>query len=253
MIHQQFASQLVLDVDYQAILSPLDNFTQVVDRFFVTGGHGCNVTVPFKEQAFKLCGHVSHAAKVAGAVNTLTIKEGVLCGDNTDGIGLVNDLRRNNVSLSGIRVLLLGAGGAARGIILPLINAGVSAIVIANRTIEKAHQLASLVDPDIVSGCGLDDIPEQSYDLIINASSAGLKGRGPTVSAELVQHSTVCYDMIYSAETTAFCQWGNNSGAYLCIDGLGMLVEQAAESFRLWTGKQPNTLLTLTLLREHLT
>lgn len=253
MIHQQFASQLVLDVDYQAILSPLDNFAQVVERFFIAGGHGCNVTVPFKEQAFKLCGHLSHAARVAEAVNTLTMKDGVLCGDNTDGIGLVNDLRRNNVRLSGTTVLMLGAGGAARGAILPLINAGVRSIVIANRTVEKAYQLASLVDPTIVSGCGLDDIPEQSYDLIINASSAGLQGRGPDLSADVVQASTVCYDMIYSTETTAFCQWGINRGAYLCLDGLGMLVEQAAESFRLWTGEQPNTLSTLSLLRECLT
>jgi shikimate dehydrogenase len=251
-IHAEFARQTGQDLDYGRILAQPRRFAGTVAAFFAWGGHGLNVTVPFKEAAWRLADDLSPRAEAACAVNTLiALPGGRLRGDNTDGAGLVRDLAENHgFSFAGRRVLLLGAGGAARGVLHPLLETGLARLTIANRTADKAHQLAILaagLGP--VTGCGLDGLSGGRFDLIVNATSAGLAGEVPHIPDDCLAPGGWTYDMFYGDEPTPFCRWGQGHGAALVLDGLGMLVEQAAESFRLWRGVSPQTAPVIALLR----
>lgn len=252
LIHGMFAAQTGEQLVYDALLAPLDDFAGYARAFFETGKGG-NVTVPFKEQAFRLADALSERARRAGAVNTLKkLEDGRLLGDNTDGAGLVRDLTVNaGLDLSGKRILLLGAGGAVRGVLEPILAERPQSLTIANRTVEKAEQLAhEFADLGPVAACGFDWISE-SVDLIINGTSASLAGELPPIAPSLIQPGhTVCYDMMYGKEPTAFNRWAAERGAACCIDGLGMLVEQAAEAFHLWRGVRPDSTPVLAELRR---
>ena len=254
LIHGLFAEQTGQPLTYEAVLAPLDDFTGCARQFFAKGKGG-NVTVPFKEQAYQLADSLSARAQRAGAVNTLKkLDDGSLLGDNTDGAGLVRDLTRNaGLDLAGKRILLLGAGGAARGVIEPLLAEKPAALVVANRTVEKAEALAQLfagLGP--VSASGFDWL-EEPVDLIINGTSASLAGDLPPISPSLIKPGhTVCYDMMYGKEMTAFNRWAAEHGAARTLDGLGMLVEQAAEAFLLWRGVLPDSAPVLAELRRQL-
>ncbi|MEN3159553.1 shikimate dehydrogenase [Alkalimonas sp. NCh-2] len=239
LIHTLFAQQCAEAMQYQAILAPLDGFAESWQAFVAAGGRGGNVTVPFKEQAFALAEQLTERAAQAGAVNTLYFdRHGQLCGDNTDGAGLVQDLIRLEAPLENQQVLLLGAGGASRGVIGPLLQAGATAIIIANRTAAKAQLLAEHFGSK-VSGCALTDIPPAVYPLVINATSSGLAGERPAIAPEVLNGCTFAYDMLYGKEPTAFLHWCAQQGVPRQADGLGMLVGQAAEAFRIWRGKTP--------------
>lgn len=251
-IHAQFAAALGEQLQYDAILAPVDSFADSWHSFVAAGGKGANVTVPFKEQAYQLADVLSQRAKQAGAVNTLYIdSEGKLCGDNTDGIGLVADLTRLGVMLKGINVLLLGAGGASRGAIGPLLDAGVKQLVLANRTVSKAQVIAANFGSR-VSACGYADIPSQPYQLVINATSSGLTGERPLIAAQHLQQCELTYDMLYGATPTPFLHWAKEQGVVQQADGLGMLVAQAAEAFYIWRSKRPDIAPVLELLKQQL-
>ena len=253
-IHQEIAAFHAQSMQYSRVLAPLDNFAETLKQFFNTG-QGANITVPFKEQAFALADQLTERAQQAGAVNTLKkLSDGRLLGDNTDGAGLVNDLLINQVPLQGQKILLVGAGGAARGVIEPLLAHQPAELTIANRTVSKAEQLATeFAHLGSVSACGFDWI-SAPVDLIINATSASLTGELPPLHANLISRDhTVSYDMMYGAETTVFSQWAQQLGAAKSLDGLGMLVGQAAESFKLWRGIYPaNTQAVIEKLRQQL-
>jgi shikimate dehydrogenase len=255
-IHRLFARQTGQDLLYTAEQIEPDRFEAAVEHFLQGDGKGLNVTVPFKERAWALAQWRSERAEQAGAVNTLyRLEDGRMAGDNTDGIGLVRDLSANNgIDLKGAAVLILGAGGAVRGVLQPLLAAGVASILIANRTPAKAAALAQRFDPALgVAGCGFAEIPARPFDLIINGTSASLQGELPPLSSATVSTHTACYDMMYAAEPTPFCRWAQQRGAARVIDGLGMLVEQAAESFWIWRGVRPDTAPVIRSLRESLT
>ena len=240
-IHTAFAAQREQPMDFRLILAPLDDFAGSVREFFSHGGVGANVTLPFKEQAWELCDELSDRARHAGAVNTLWQKDGRLYGDNTDGIGMVTDIRDNLAwPLSDQRILILGAGGAVRGVLGPLLDEHPAHIRIANRTAEKARELSLIFAGHGVPvfGGGLDNLAGP-YDLIINAISAGLGGSMPALPDKLIGPQTRCYDMIYG--DTPFLRWATQHGAVASADGLGMLVEQAAEAFSIWHGWRPQT------------
>jgi shikimate dehydrogenase len=246
LIHAEFARQTGQDLAYEAILAPLDDFAGALQAFRGRGGRGANVTVPFKEQAHALADRLSARAEAAGAVNTLTFGDGTVLGDNTDGVGLVNDLADNlGVALAGARVLLLGAGGAARGVVLPLLERGPARLLIANRTAAKARELA---DRFGCQGCGFDELAEQSFDLVINATSASLAGDAPPLPEGIYAPGALAYDMMYGRETP-FMAAARAAGARVA-DGLGMLVEQAAEAFCVWRGVRPDTAPVIAMLRE---
>lgn len=246
-IHAAFAAQTGQMLTYEALLAPLDGFAAAIADFAATGGRGANVTVPFKEEAFRLATVKTPRAAAAGAVNTLIFTNEGMAADNTDGAGLVADLTNNlGVRLAGARVLLLGAGGAARGVLGPLLDASTAEIVIANRTPEKAVGLASLFD-ERVSGCGFDS-PGGAFDVVVNATAASLAGLLPPVSRSVFGTSTLAYDMMYGRDTP-FLSLARECGAR-CADGLGMLVEQAAEAFFVWRGIRPDTLPVIASLRR---
>lgn len=253
LIHAAFAAQTGQDMRYDKLLGDLEEFEDDVGEFIAAGGRGLNVTVPFKERAFRLSDQISARARAAGAVNTLVARNDGLYGDNTDGIGLVRDLGCNHrLQLHGARILLLGAGGAVRGVLRPLLAEAPARLLIANRTADKAEMLAeeaasSAVNP--VQGCGLDAIGDQQFDLIINGTAAGLKARVPEIPDSCLAQGGTTYDMLYASEATAFQIWGREHGAALALDGLGMLVEQAAESFSLWRGVMPDTAPVIASLR----
>ncbi|HHH38035.1 MAG TPA: shikimate dehydrogenase [Sedimenticola sp.] len=251
-IHAAFARQTGQAMTYDRLLGSSDAFSTQVRAFFGSGGRGLNVTVPFKEAAWELADELSERAQSAGAVNTLIpLPGGRLRGDNTDGVGLVRDLTRNQgLDLAGKRVLLLGAGGASRGVGRPLLESGPGRLLIANRTREKALALAALLAPyGPVAGCGLDTLGEERFDLVINGTAAGLQGEVPRLPAGLIAEGGWCYDMMYGDTPTAFVRWARAQGAARALDGLGMLVEQAAESFRLWRGILPQTRPVIEALR----
>ena len=249
-IHQHFAKQTHEPLSYEAILAPVAGFADSWWAFVQAGGKGANVTVPFKEQAFALAEVLSDRAKQAGAVNTLYIdNHGKLVGDNTDGIGLVQDLTRLGVALSDINILLIGAGGASRGVVGPLLDAGVANIVIANRTEQKAVALASHFSAK-VKGVALNNVPQLPYQLIINATSSALTGERPALAEQHLAHCKFAYDMMYGAVPTAFLQWCAANGVAARADGIGMLVAQAAAAFTIWRGKQPAVEPVLALLNE---
>lgn len=251
-IHRQFALQCNQSMQYDAILAPVEGFADSWADFVSSGGKGGNVTAPFKEQAFQLAEMLSERAQQAGAVNTLYINNsGQLCGDNTDGIGLVADLTRLGINLSGSNVLLLGAGGASRGVIGPLLEAGVTQLVLANRTVSKAKTIAANYD-DRVSVCSLTDIPEHAFQLIINATSSGLTGSRPDLDCKHLKSCQLAYDMVYGAEPTAFMQWAQQQGVAQQADGLGMLLCQAAAAFQIWRGVKPDIEPVMALLKQQL-
>jgi shikimate dehydrogenase len=254
LIHRLFAEQTGEQLDYSTLLAPLEDFMGSAEQFF-REGRGANVTVPFKEEAYRLANTLTERAQRAGAVNTLSkLADGSLLGDNTDGAGLVRDLTVNaGFSLQGKRILLLGAGGAVRGALEPLLAEQPASLIIANRTVEKAELLAELFD-DLgpVSASGFDWLREP-VDLIINATSASLSGDVPPIAGSLIEPGkTFCYDMMYAKEPTAFCRWASENGAMVAMDGLGMLVEQAAEAFFLWRGVRPDSAPVLAELRRQL-
>ena len=254
LIHRLFAEQTAQQLDYSTLLAPLDDFSGCAAAFF-REGRGANVTVPFKEEAYRLADHLTARAQRAGAVNTLSKQaDGRLLGDNTDGAGLVRDLTVNaGFSLRGKRILLLGAGGAVRGALEPLLAEQPASVIIANRTVEKAELLAELFsDLGPVSASGFDWLREP-VDLIINATSASLSGEVPPIASSLIEPGkTVCYDMMYGKEPTPFCRWASEHWAAVAMDGLGMLAEQAGEAFFLWRGVRPDTAPVLAELRRQL-
>lgn len=252
-IHSAFAEQTEQDLIYSAILVPLEKFKEEADNFFRTG-MGLNVTVPFKEDAWQYADTYSSRALRAGAVNTLIKKEdGSIHADNTDGIGMVRDITFNNgCAIKGKRVLVLGAGGAVRGILEPVLEEKPAEVVIANRTVSKAQALAEdFSDIGKISGCGFDQV-EGEFDLIINGTSASLSGDLPPIPESVIHAHTTCYDMMYGAEPTVFNQWAAGLNAGATLDGLGMLVEQAAESFKAWRGVRPESATVIQSMREAL-
>ncbi|MBN4075077.1 MAG: shikimate dehydrogenase [SAR86 cluster bacterium] len=257
-IHSAFADETDQQLSYNAMLVGIGEFPQESSRFFSEGGKGLNVTVPFKQEAWALAEELSSDAEIAGAVNTLfKDQDGRLQGHNTDGLGLVRDIKNNHSSsIEGKNVLVLGAGGATRGILLPLLREQPLSICIANRTRSKAEELAVLFSAyGNVSACGLEDLKEKKggqkkIDWIINASSASLQGELTPISAETLSQDAICYDLMYAQEETVFCQWARQAGAIKVMDGIGMLVEQAAESFYLWRGIRPNTASVIQSLKK---
>lgn len=240
-IHTAFAAQRNQPMNFRLILAPLDDFAGSVHAFFRDGGTGANVTLPFKEQAWELCDELSERARQAGAVNTLWQQDDRLHGDNTDGIGMLTDISNNlGWPIKEQRILILGAGGAVRGVLGPLLNQHPEQIRIANRTEEKARELSQMFAGHGVPifGSGLAQLDER-YDLIINAISAGLGGSMPALPDHIIDSQTRCYDMIYG--DTPFLRWARQQGAAATADGLGMLVEQAAEAFSIWHGWRPDT------------
>ncbi len=251
-IHTEFAKQTQQAISYQAILAPVDQFSQSLMAFFANGGKGANVTAPFKEQAYAACDELSELAKLAGAVNTLIyLPSGKIRGDNTDGVGLVTDVIQHFGDIANKQVLLVGAGGAARGCIKPLLQAGVS-LTICNRTCSKAQKLADLFNQfGDVKAKSIEELAT-SFDLIINSTSAGLAGELIKLPSCIIDSNTQCYDMSYGAEVTLFNQWALSQGANKVADGLGMLVGQAAHSFNIWRGVMPSTQAVHQVLRTQL-
>lgn len=253
-IHQAFAQATQQAMSYECLLAPLDGFAQSVRQFFAEGGKGANITLPFKEQAFALADQLTEQAQAAGAVNTLKRQaDGSILGDNTDGAGLVMDLQRLEVPLKDQRILLLGAGGAARGALAPLLEQQPKQLVIANRTLTKAQQLVQQFSAlGHISAAEFTAL-EGRFDLIINATSASLAGANVPVPKHCLSAATHCYDMMYSAIDTQFNAWAKTCGAQHVHDGLGMLVAQAAKAFALWRGVlPPNLNQVLTELRNSL-
>ena len=244
VIHRLFALQTGQDIQYELLQVTPDKLETAIRQFQRTGGKGLNITVPHKSEVVRLVDHLSERASTAGAVNTLTFRESEIYGDNTDGIGLVRDLVVNlGLSVEGANVLVLGAGGATRGILGPLLELSPGSLRIANRTLDKAQVLAnhfSSFGP--VSACRFNVVPvDVDYDLVINATSAGLHGEAPPYPAAAVSRDTFCYDLSYGLKPTPFSTWAREQGAARSVMGWGMLVEQAAESFHIWRGVRPDT------------
>lgn len=254
-IHSAFAQQTGQQLEYTSLLVEIGQLTDAVAEFQRHQGKGLNITVPFKQDAWQLASSLSDRAERAGAVNTLVLyDENDYYGDNTDGVGLVNDLKNNHdIHLNTRHILILGAGGAVRGVLEPILQQFPSQLVIANRTVEKATQLAKeFSDLGALSGCGFDDLAGETFDLIINGTSASLSGELPALPDNLLKSGACCYDMMYGSQPTPFMQWAYQQGAQTCLDGLGMLVEQAAESFYLWRGVRPETAPVIQQLRKQL-
>lgn len=243
-IHQAFGKQTGIALSYERILAPLDGFAEVVKDFFAQDGDGLNITVPFKEEAFALCDSLTERAQAARAVNTLWMQNGQLHGDNTDGSGLVNAISALNWSLLNSRILILGAGGATRGVVLPIANAGATEIVIANRTLARAESLvedlSSFVKTTKLQIVGLDQL-SGDFDIVINATSASLSGDGMTLPNSLT--FKYAYEMAYG-KPSSFIDQAKQRGVPTA-DGLGMLIGQAAEAFYVWNGVRPDSLLSL--------
>ena len=254
-IHQQFASQCGQSLSYSAELAEIGQFEQAIRQFIDNGGKGMNVTVPFKEDAWQLADNRSERAQRAGAVNTLMLKaDGSLYGDTTDGAGLVNDLLKNHgVEQKEKDILIIGAGGAVRGVLEEILLQQPDSLVITNRTKAKAVQLAEdFASLGNISGCGLDEIGGRDFDIVINGTSASLQGELPPLPASIFRTGACSYDMMYAARPTPFMQWSAENGAGQVFDGLGMLVEQAAESFYIWRGIKPETTEVITAIRDSL-
>ena len=254
-IHRWFAAETGQGIRYEAIASDPSGFEGVVRRFQSMGGLGLNVTLPFKEEACALADVRTPRAELAGAANTLSFRaDGTVHGDNTDGVGLIRDLRENlGVAVAGCRVLMVGAGGAARGVLPAIVDERPHRLVVVNRSPERAESLvARLADPR-VEACAFADLGAETFDLVINATSAGLSGgRAPPVPISALRAGGAAYDMVYAPETTSFLLWSRAAGASVSVDGAGMLVEQGAESFRLWRGVRPPTRRVIAALRREL-
>ena len=248
-IHHAFAAQLGQDMSYSALRSPTNGFAEALSRFLRRGGRGVNVTVPFKQDALRAVDVTDALATAAGAVNTIVVgPDRRLYGHNTDGLGLVRDLRANlGCELNDARVLVVGAGGAVRGILLPLLDAGAREIQILNRTQANADALVAAFARQEVRSFVTNSPP---FDIVLNASSAGLTGSSLELPPAMVDPRTLAYDLSYGAAAQLFCQWARMRGAHAVHDGLGMLVEQAAEAFLLWRGLRPDTRPVIDQLRQ---
>ena len=254
-IHAAFAEQTGQALHYRAHKVELGRFAEVASEFFRNGGRGLNITVPFKLDAFEFADELSGRARRAGAVNTLARGEdGRIYGDNTDGVGMVRDINDNlGWPEAGKRILVLGAGGAVRGILGPLLKQRPEELVVANRTLEKAEALAELfAELGPVSGQPFEALPGRQFDLIINGTSASLSGDLPPLPSHILSNEGSAYDMMYGAEPTPFMRWAAAEAAWAVSDGLGMLVEQAAESFCIWRGVRPDTRPVIELIRQSL-
>jgi shikimate dehydrogenase len=253
LIHQLFAEQTQQSLEYTAQEVTAKHFEESVDAFFARGGKGLNCTLPLKELAWAYTGNNTKRAEFSKAVNTLALQDdGTILGDNTDGCGLVSDLMSNHsIALKGSRVLILGAGGACRGIVAPLLEHLPGQLVIANRTQQKAIDLSDEFRTlGNIEGCGFTDVIGQHFDLIINATSASLNDELPPLAEDLLVEQGVCYDLAYGNKPTPFVRWGAAHKARKSLDGLGMLVEQAAEAFFLWRGVRPQTKPVIELLNS---
>lgn len=247
LIHASFALQTGEDMEYQALLAPVDGFVQTVDVLRSSGARGSNVTLPFKGEACRLSTRLSERARAAQAVNTLSFRGEEIHGDNTDGCGLTRDLTFNlDFRIPGRRILLLGAGGAARGVLFPLLEERPDVLVVANRDVAKARALGQRFPG--VMGCGYDELAGEKFDLVINATSAGLSDAVLPLPAGIYAPGSLAYEMVYGRETE-FMRRARTDGASATADGLGMLVEQAAESFYIWRGIRPQTAPVLAAMR----
>lgn len=248
VIHRLFALQTRENIQYELLQVSPEKLETAVRQFQRTGGKGLNITVPHKTEITKLCDHLSERATTAGAVNTLAFRGGEVYGDNTDGIGLLRDLAVNlGIAVEGARILILGAGGATRGIVGPLLEMQPTSLIIANRSLDRAEELAAhFSQSGTVTACRFEAVSiAEKYDLIINATSAGVKGEMPPYPAAAISDSTFCYDLSYGLKPTPFSVWAREAGAARSVMGWGMLVEQAAESFRIWRGVRPDTAAVL--------
>ena len=258
-IHAEFAKQTKQDMHYNTILAPLDGFVQEVKYFVKHGGRGLNVTLPFKLEAFQLAMEKSPRALDAGAINTLKFVGDSIVGDNTDGVGLVRDITQNlAIAIRGKRVLLVGAGGAARGVIYPLLQEEPKSLIIVNRTVEKATRLVgryleiSFFKRIHLAAVDFSELKGQAFDLVINASSASMTGESLPLPRDIFASRSLAYEMVYGKGRTPFMQLARDDGAGKVADGLGMLVEQAAESFFIWRGVRPDTQPVFTKLKNTL-
>jgi shikimate dehydrogenase len=253
-IHRQFAEQTAQDMSYTRQLIAEDGFENAANEFFQQGGKGLNVTVPFKLDAYSFAGRLTQRARRAGAVNTLALQsDGVVLGDNTDGIGMIHDMHNLGWVLRGKRVLILGAGGAVRGVLQPLLEEEPAYVIIANRTLHKAEQLAKgFHDAGDVRASSYQDLAGQKVDIVINGTSASLSNELVPLPDDLLAEGACCYDMMYGAEPTVFLQWAQKHGAAEIADGLGMLVGQAAESFYLWRQIRPEVMPVINAIRHQL-
>lgn len=258
IIHELFAQQTAVAITYEKIKAPLDQFAATVETFFAQEGCGLNVTVPFKEEAFALArANLSPRATLAAAVNTLWMEQGKLHGCNTDGIGLLTDLQRLGYSPEDKKILLVGAGGAARGVIFPLLEAGCAQLRIVNRTPERAqtlhrHFIEQMPELSARLSCGSLADAGGPWDIVINATSGSLEQRAPELPGGLYKTGALAYDMVYARQATPFMAQASDQGAHTVADGLGMLVGQAAASFAIWHGATPNTEAVLLALRRQL-
>lgn len=254
-IHTAFAAQTGETISYEAILAPRDGFLDAINAFAAAEGKGASVTVPFKEEAYRAANTLSDRARLAKAVNTLSFNNGQIAGDNTDGAGLVRDLTANlGLSLAGKRLLLLGAGGAVRGVIGPLLETQPAILHIANRTVEKAIALATEFSSlGNVRGSSFEELSGDHFDLVINGTSSSLSGDLPPLPDGLFAKESAAYDMMYGQNETPFLSYARSQGASLVADGLGMLIEQAAEAFFVWRGIRPDTHSVLATLNAERT
>ncbi len=252
-IHTLFARQTNQTMQYTAHEPDLNGFVEAVTHFFAEGGKGCNVTMPFKQEAYHFADLLTERAKKAGTVNTLKkLDDGSIIGDTTDGEGLIQDLRQQGVILSGAKILLIGAGGAARGVIESLLNQLPSQLVITNRTFDKAQHLESLFqNSGAIKAHPINEVKD-AYDVVINSTSTSLSKTVPAISSAIFVEHTAVYDMVYAQGQTTFNLWAKECGATHTYDGLGMLVGQAAESFMLWRGIRPSAKQVLRELRKNM-
>lgn len=250
-IHAMFAKQTGADLVYTSILGEVGRFAETAEAFRAAGGRGLNVTVPFKQDAWVYADRLSDRGELAGAVNTLSFTAQGIIGDNTDGVGLVRDLEVNHgCTLAGRRILLLGAGGAARGVLQPLLLAGPGAVTIANRTFDRAAELAVRFGGfGYITASTYHELAGEHFDVVINATAAGLDDSVPPLPDTVLADNAWCYDLMYADQPTAFVRWARARGAGHALDGLGMLVEQAAESFFIWRGVRPDTASVMRALR----
>jgi shikimate dehydrogenase len=253
LIHSEFSRQTGQDMRYEAILAPIDGFPAAVADFRLSGGKGLNVTVPFKLEAFRIATRLTPRAEAAQAANTLVLEEDAILGDNTDGAGLVRDITANlGFTLVGKRVLLIGAGGAARGVIMPLLEREPRILAIANRTQEKAYRLQQrFAGSGNVMAIDYADLHGEQFDLVINATSASLNSELPPLPSRIFAGKSLAYDMMYGSRHTPFLQFAEMQNAARLADGTGMLVEQAAESFFVWRGVRPGTASVVEMLRRN--
>lgn len=252
LIHHAFAEQVGHEIYYQAILVEPDGFEAALAEFQALGGKGLNITVPFKEDAWRAVDVLSPGAEKAGAVNTIWFEDSKRRGENTDGIGLVHDLLQNDISIKDKKVLILGAGGAVRGILGPILEQSPAAVLLANRTPARAEALVRIFSEfSHLDYCDLSGLTGRGgFDIVINGTSAGLTGDLPALPDGILGRGGCAYDLVYGDRDTPFVSWAKQRGARLVLDGLGMLVEQAAESFTLWRGVRPRTGPVIEMLRD---